>query len=142
MKALRKFAQLSSAERSLLLETGLLLAAIRAALWLLPWRSVNGSLRSLRVSRAAQFNVDRLAWAVRAASRFVPRATCLTQALALHHLLSRAGYCSSVQIGVAKDSRRNFEAHAWVEHDGRTLLHREGDLAGYSRLLTLTGPSA
>ena len=86
-------------------------------------------------------SVESLEWAVRTARRMVPLATCLTQALALHHLLARAGYESSIHIGVAKTAGRGFEAHAWVEHAGVTLLSSPSEVAHYSRLLALRAPS-
>ncbi len=142
MTAMRKFWQLSSAERGLLISASILLAEIRSALWLLPWRRVRGWHRWLFMSRASRFSVERLEWAVRNASRLVPGATCLTQALALHHLLTRAGYPSSIHIGVAKRPGRGFEAHAWVEHEGVTLLNNASEIEHYSRLLSVEAPSS
>jgi hypothetical protein len=77
----------------------------------------------------------RLERAVRLASRLVPRATCLTQALALNHLLARHGHASTVQIGVRKHDGR-FAAHAWVECSGGTLLSSAIDVTAYSRFMS------
>jgi Transglutaminase-like superfamily len=136
MAAIRKFMRLRSDERKLLVRAGITLATFRAALWLLPWSAV---LRMLENEPAdfEGFTVDRLAWAVRNASRVVPRSTCLTQALALQYLLSRAGRLSSIHIGVAKERNGGFKAHAWVEHNGETILGSSGEVAQYSRLLTV-----
>jgi Transglutaminase-like superfamily len=141
MTAMRKFWHLSSAERGLLLKSGILLAAYRIALWVLPWNRMAVSRPSPRESREDRSSVESLEWAVRTARRMVPFATCLTQALALHHLLARAGYESSIHIGVAKSEGRGFEAHAWVEHAGVTLLSSPSEVAHYSRLLALRAPS-
>jgi hypothetical protein len=86
---------------------------------------------------AKAVSVDRLERAVRVASRVVPRATCLTQALALNHLLSRNGYTSIVRIGVAKEDGR-FAAHAWVECGGTPLLSSVADVARYAPLVAWT----
>jgi len=137
MTAFRRFARLSSAERTLLVEAALLLLVIRLMLWLVPWRRAIAFIASRRVSPSARFSVDRLEWAVRTAARVVPRATCLTRALALRHLLSREGHPSSVQIGVAMEPGRRFVAHAWVEHDGDILLNTAEDVAPYTRFLKL-----
>jgi hypothetical protein len=142
MMSLRRCARLSGAEWRLLADAGVLLVAVRAALWALPWDRAIGQVRSIRISSPARLgrgspSIDRLEWAVRNASRLVPYATCLTQALALHRLLSRAGYPSSVQIGVAKVPGRQLASHAWVEHEGRPLLDNAGELAQYSRLLRI-----
>lgn len=143
MNCLRRGARLSCAEWRLLADAGFLLIAVRVALWALPWDRAIGLVRSVRVASSSGFSgrrsprIDRLEWAVRSASRLVPHATCLTQALTLHRLLCRAGYLSSIQIGVAKQPGRQLSAHAWVEHDGRALLHSAGELALYSRLLRI-----
>jgi len=140
MIVMRKFWRLSSAERGLLISAAILLAEIRSALWLLPWRRVSGMRRWPCMSRPSRFGVERLEWAVRNSSRVVPGSTCLTRALALQHLLARGGYPSSIHIGVAKKPDSGFEAHAWVEHAGATLLNSAGEVAHYSRLLTVETP--
>ena len=142
MTAMRKFWRLSSAERGLLISAAILLAEIRSALWLLPWRRVSGLRRWPHMFRPRRFSVERLEWAVRNSSRLVPGATCLTQALTLQHLLARADYPSIIHIGVAKKPDRGFEAHAWVEHGGLTLLNSASEVAHYSRLLTVEAPSS
>jgi hypothetical protein len=67
-----------------------------------------------------RYSVTELAWAVTMAGRHIPDATCLTQALAIHALLTQAGHRARVEIGVAKESR--FEAHAWVTCNGSVVL--------------------
>ena len=113
-------------------------AHVRIALWVLPWRAlaksitVRPNVRSLPPSLPSP---GRLEWAVSVASRVVPYATCLTQALALQQLLARHGYRSIVQVGVSKVDER-FTAHAWVEHDGQSLLVTSQDVARYSRFFS------
>ena len=138
---MRKLWHLSSAERGLLLKAGILLAIYRIALWVMPWKRLAVSRPSPGESHTDRSSVETLEWAVRTAHRRVPFATCLTQALALHHLLARAGYESSIHIGVAKTVGRGFEAHAWVEYGGVTLLSSPSEIAHYSRLLALRTPS-
>jgi hypothetical protein len=132
----RTLAWLRPRELALLTLAFLLLARMRIALWLLPWRRVLALLPG-DVAPAATVPVERLEHAIRAASHFVPRATCLTQALALNALLSRCGYPSRVRIGVATDHGR-FAAHAWVECGGFTLLSSAADVEQYAPLLAWT----
>ena len=114
MASLRGFAALSSQDRSLLLRALFWVAAVRTGLFLLPFRTVRRL--TARVSRRAApiHSVGRCTWAVRASSRYVPAATCLTQALAAQVLLAESGYDSRIEIGVTKDEHRRFRAHAWV----------------------------
>ena len=66
--------------------------------------------------------MDRLVWAVRVASHYVPDATCLTQALATQVLLNRHGCQTNLRIGVARNETGQFQAHAWVEKDGMVVI--------------------
>ena len=140
MKPIRQFVELPVPERKLLLLSVLLVAAVRVALWTLPFRWVRlvvGKRRAVSPELAA-IRVGRLVWAVRAAARRVPGASCLTQALALQYLMSRAGRGAEVHIGVAKDAERGFEAHAWVEHGGAIILGDNGELGRYASMLALS----
>jgi hypothetical protein len=66
------------------------------------------------VNSSAWHSVAQCAWAVRAVSRYVPGATCLTRALAAQALLTNAGHQPRIEIGVRKDGQDRFLAHAWV----------------------------
>ena len=78
--------------------------------------------------------VQRIAWAVRAASKGVPHATCLTQALAAQVLFVRHQYAVDLRIGVAKGEAGGLEAHAWLEHGGRVVVGNVRDLKRYTLL--------
>lgn len=64
----------------------------------------------------------RVAWAVQRAARLVPRATCLTQALAAQIMLSRHNIVSVLHVGVRRDGAGTLLAHAWLVNDGVVLL--------------------
>jgi hypothetical protein len=110
-------------------------ARVRIALWVLPWPRLARSISIRRNVPSRAPSPGRLEWTVRVASRAVPYATCLTQALALHRMLARHGYRSIVQVGVCNVDGR-FLAHAWVEHQGQTLLATPENVARYSRFFT------
>lgn len=74
-----------------------------------------------RTGRPPTANPERIAWAVQAASRYVPDAACLVQALAAQVLLARNGYQSDLRIGVALE-QGVLQAHAWVESQGKVLI--------------------
>ncbi len=108
---------------------------VRVALWVLPWHRLARSITIARNATSTSPSPQRLEWTVRVASRVVPYATCLAQALALHRLLARHGYPSNILVGVCSVDRQ-FLAHAWVEHEGETLLGTSENLARYSRFFT------
>jgi hypothetical protein len=114
MRRLKRFAALGSQDRVLLLRALFLVATLRAGLCLLPFRVVQRLTGKACKGAAAIHSVGQHVWAVRAASRCVPGASCLTQALAAQVLLARSGYDSRIEIGVTKDEQRRFRAHAWV----------------------------
>jgi hypothetical protein len=114
MRRLKRFAALGAQDRILLLRALFLVGAIRAGLCLLPFRVVQRFTARTSMDTAAIHPVGRYVWAVRATSRCVPGATCLTQALAAQVLLAKSGYDSRIEIGVTKDHQRRFRAHAWV----------------------------
>jgi len=124
---LQKFVQLPVPERMLLVRALLMLAVVRLGLWLLPLITLKGLLSELITvlsdsGKQREFSVEHRIWAVQAASRCVPQATCLTQALAAQVLLGFAGIPACLRIGVSKEAPQQLEAHAWLESDGQILL--------------------
>ncbi|HAZ44444.1 MAG TPA: lasso peptide biosynthesis B2 protein [Cyanobacteria bacterium UBA11369] len=136
MKRLRKFLHLTSAERCLLINTALLLGAIRLGLWLLPLHTLRRLLARVsqptaKLQEADQAFVDKVVWAVTVASHYVPGARCLAQALATQVLLERRGYPNQLRIGVARSKGGQMSAHAWVESQGQVVIGGSGNMALY-----------
>jgi Transglutaminase-like superfamily len=52
--------------------------------------------------------------------------TRLNQALATQMLLARRGYPALLHIGVAKGKEGQFQAHAWVESEGKVVIGGAG----------------
>jgi len=104
----------------MLLRVGFVLGVTRGALWFLPVDTVRKI--SAKIAGGAASSVKQLVWAVEIMSRYLPHATCLTQALAAQALLFRSGFPAQVEIGVAKDDDRRFSAHAWVVCYGQVVL--------------------
>jgi hypothetical protein len=121
-----------------------LVLAVRVGLWLLPVRTIGRLLSRSSQSKQRGFPdpslPDRVARAVRRASRGVPGATCLTQALAAQALLERRGQPTRLQIGV-RDRSPAVQAHAWLESCGVTVIGgaRSGE---WTPLLTIEGAQA
>lgn len=124
-RVISKLRALSGAERRLLLVAGSTVLAVRIGLYLLPFRRLHELARrpALPPARASGVHApERIAWAVAAAARLVPRASCLTQAVAAQRLLERAGHPVQLRMGVGKDEGGGVIAHAWVERDGTVLI--------------------
>ena len=140
MRRIRLLLRLTPQEQGLLIRTTLLVAAVRIALWTLPFAYICRWLNRQRPGARglAVIPVKSLAWAVATAARRIPRASCLTQALALQYLLARAGKSAQLHIGVAKIASGGFESHAWVGRRGEILLGDNGELDRYSPMLTLS----
>lgn len=123
---------MSSSERRLLLAGGVVVACVRMLLWLFPfkrlvWLIERTALRSARVApvRLREDTHVKIAWSVTTAARYVPRATCLTQAMAAHWLFAWFGHPTVLRIGVAKKNDNALRAHAWLESDGRVVVGGE-----------------
>ena len=138
MRKLDRWRHLAKDERRLLLEAVGELARARVVLWFRPFSSVWLGLEGRRRAADRGLGLDAVdpsavARAVRRASRLVPMANCLPQALATYTLLARRGIESEVRLGVARDGQR-FKAHAWVELDGIVLIGKVDDLHRYEPL--------
>jgi hypothetical protein len=118
-KQFRRFIELSGARRMLLLRALLVVVAVRAALWTCPTRVVR-RIAAIAATGRRRYTIEEFVWSISAVGRYLPRVTCLTQALALHALLARSGHKARVEIGVCKDS--GFEAHAWVQCEDRIIM--------------------
>lgn len=114
----------------LLTSAGVVVVLVRLSLWLVPSRLLLRRVSQLveRAPLPAEPTpaVRTIGWAVRAVGRRVPRASCLTQALAVQVLLARRGYSSHLRIGVAREPDGTFAAHAWVEINGGVLVGGTG----------------
>jgi hypothetical protein len=137
VRKLRTAGRLPHAHRALALTAIALTAAVRIALWTVPFRWIKRVVEACGPALFPRRKATRqqVRWAVRLASRYVPRATCLTQALTAHMLLGWAGLECRTRIGVRRE--RDIEAHAWVECGGRILIGGQGNMQNYSPMLTL-----
>lgn len=139
MRRIGSFLRLPPAQRASLLRAALVVVAIRLALWVLPFRTLMRILP--RAPRAGgdgpEGAVDDATRAcVRAVAKVgahVPRASCLTRALAAQVLLARGGRGSELRFGVARGAE-GLEAHAWLVRGGEVVIGDREDLARYRPL--------
>lgn len=123
---------LTASERAVLLSALPFVLVVRVALWVLPSRLIVRRVQQMAANtstaRSPVRSPGEIAWAIEAAARRVPRASCLTQAVAAQYLLRRSGHASELRVGVAR-GESGFRAHAWIEHDGRILVGGLGSAA-------------
>jgi Transglutaminase-like superfamily len=128
MATLRRWLDLPRAEKRLFLAAFWWVVTYRLALWVLPLRFVLARSRRAGKPETGQFGpaeIGLVHQAVGRAARYMPRATCLTRALATHTLLGRRGIQTQLRIGVVKNASGQLLAHAWLERDGVKLVPTE-----------------
>ena len=137
---IRKLFRLSRTERSLLVASTVMVGAIRLAAWLLPYRLLRRCVASLARRRVGppddqRLSVAAVVQAVDVASRYVPGSRgCLIRAMATRTILVRQGHDAALRLGVARNQEGDFQAHAWVESEGRIVMGRLRDLGRYRTL--------
>jgi hypothetical protein len=117
----RKLVALTPTEQRLLLQAFGLAWIVRLQLWLFPFaltRRVTASWARVPNSSHPAMDAEAVCRAVTRSARYVPGATCLTQALTGWILLSRHGIDSAVRYGVMPDGKGCIMAHAWIETPG------------------------
>jgi hypothetical protein len=125
MSNVGRFLSLTPAEQRRLAQAFLIVAGVRIGLSLVPFPRFQALLARLRaqanVKSGAGPTTEQLARDVRVVSSYVPRATCLTQALAGQVLLQHFGHRAIVHVGVTKEEG-TIQAHAWLESDGKVVI--------------------
>jgi hypothetical protein len=129
---------LPTRDRRLLAQALPLVLFVRLSLWFIPLARLHRLLtaRPSETASLAPARACRLAWAVAAASRTVPRATCLTRALALQLMLRARGSRSRIHVGLARRGAGQVRGHAWLEWQGNVLIG-DGDVSAFKTIVTL-----
>lgn len=130
-------------EKGLILKSLLLVSVVRLLLWLLPVRFLQrlftwNFAENPNGAESDWGEITRIVHSVVSVSRFVPHATCLTQALAASLLMRFSGQDCELKIGVTKDDASRLIAHAWLEKDGQIIL---GELPDQGRFVPLRADS-
>lgn len=132
MSLFKRFIRLPGKSKWLLIESIVLLALARVAVAMAPFSTLQSWVtRTTKLKTRRNFSREEIGWAVSRASRFVPRSTCLAEALATQVLLSRAGYASMIRVGIRKREDAEFTAHAWVESEGKVIAGGKEDVDKY-----------
>jgi hypothetical protein len=136
MRTLKRFLHLSRQERTLVFQAVVAMLVVRLSLAWLSLRTFQRMAVSLRCRSNETLSAQRIASAVRSAARFVPRSTCLVQALTAQALLIRHGYRPRLTIGISKNECEGFGAHAWVTCEDEVLIGGP-ETGNYTALLNL-----
>jgi hypothetical protein len=115
-------------QRRLIAQTMFWISFYRLGLWLAPYKWAKKWMQSERVADSdrviGEQSVTEIVRSVRSCSRFVPYASCLTQALAAKRLMHNAGHAAAIKFGVRQGGEA-FEAHAWLEVGGKIVLGKQ-----------------
>ncbi len=125
MSIVVSFVKLSSRDKVVALESLYWVLLIRIMVWIFPFLSVQNMVQKIAChydsNNKHAIILSRIRIMITVAAKYVPRATCLVQALAGYILFSKYGYTTSIKIGVLTENGE-FEAHAWLEQDGHVVL--------------------
>lgn len=123
-----------AARRRLLLRAFALLWRYRLTLWHQPFQQVMHHVDHIRIRpERARHEPREVAHALEVGARFVPRATCLVQALAGVRLFAEQGERVRLVFGT-RQRAGVLEAHAWLESGERVVVGDLPDLHSYRRL--------
>jgi Transglutaminase-like superfamily len=134
MRNLSRVLSLSGSEMLFLGRCLLVVTAVRLGLTLFSYNRVRAVVMRLDARQSADIaDLRRVAWGVAAAARFVPRASCLTQALSGQYILARQGSASNIRIGIERDTGARLKAHAWLMSGNQIVLG--GTVDGFAHLV-------
>lgn len=134
MRNWSRLRSLSGPEMLFLARCLMVVAAVRLGLTLSSYNRIRGLVARLDAKNAAGIaDLRRVAWGVAAAARYVPGASCLTQALAGQYLLARQGSASKIRIGIERDTGTELKAHAWLVSGNHIVLG--GSIGGFAHLV-------
>ncbi len=129
-RPLRRFAQVDSRRRALVIEAVALLPLARLGLIVVSFPKLARRLgdfvppndpRALaaREAGAQAALAEEIGWAVTRSARYVPfKAVCLPQAMAARVMLKRRGVSSAMHFGAARGQDKPLDAHAWLDAAG------------------------
>jgi len=112
---------------------------VRVGLSTIGYRRVDDLLSRFHRAKSKPVDLGKIAWGVSSAARFVPHASCLTQAVAGRFLLARRGQPSTIRIGVDSNSPKSLKAHAWLISGKAIVLGGPGlDATSFVHLVDLS----
>jgi hypothetical protein len=134
-RKLRRFGELSLADKWLLVRAVFWLAVARVWLALVPFPKLVRRLGARSGSVDAEPELlRRIGFAVSAAGANVPwRSDCFPQSIAAYKLLQRHGCASTIHLGVDKAGNEELLAHAWLSC-GETVVTGGAEAHRYAEI--------
>ena len=131
---IKKFLQLSWADRLLFLEAFIYLGVTRAVLLMVPFKYIAPFLgrQSMDLPDDPESSdppewARRVAWAVEVAARQTPwESACLAQAITGKSMLKQYGIKTRLFLGMKKDPGGKLSAHAWLKAGHEILIGASG----------------
>lgn len=131
---MRKFLSLSLKDKFLLLEAFIYLGFARAALLIVPFERMAPYLgKQLQADQAPLTNgapptiARKICWSIEVMAYRTPwESACLAQAVAGKLMLKRRKLTCLMYLGMRKDPKGEFMAHAWLQSGGVVLLGGHG----------------
>ena len=132
---LRRFSELSLADKRLLFRAVFWLAVARMRLAFTPFQKLATRLAAEQGALEPDPGlVNRVGLAVRRAAANVPwRSDCFPQTIAARSILKRYGYSSTVHLGVDRVGAGDLLGHAWLTC-GDTVVTGGADLDRYTEV--------
>lgn len=140
IRRINRLRSLSYSEWCLLFESALLLGLVKAGLLVLPFKTMRRLLKIDLEADPETKSADsgyekKVVWAIEAlCSRLPIFKNCLNRALATQLMLRKSGREAQLLIGVTRGPQGKFEAHAWLERDGKIVIGTLPDLRSYTPL--------
>jgi hypothetical protein len=120
---------LSAAFVLILIKTGLTFMPFSAFRRLFHWISKSETRREMTPGQ-----IEQTVWAVNTAANVLPiDLLCLPRALATKYLLRKVPSLS-LEIGIEINPDKAFEAHAWIEKEGKIIIGDWSESVSYQRL--------
>ncbi len=129
----RKFISLSRREQLLLIEALFHLTLARVIILLLPFHWFSSRLGQASAESNSELTAAQVMYAAQigaAVARMSPHtlwdSACLTQAVAAQWMLHRRNIPSTLYLGIEKESKQKWLAHAWVRCGQNILVGANG----------------
>ena len=133
-----KWQNLSGYAKLMFLQAVVVLLLIKTGLTVLPFQTFRRLFHWITETKAMRemspVKIEETVKAVNRAANVLPFALlCLPRALATKYLLRRVPSLS-LEIGVEINPHKAFEAHAWVEKEGKVIIGDWSGSVSYQRL--------